>query len=120
VAEIAHGVVRAIVWVPWLGEFRSGQLGVFTESFIILVIAYFTICWIGSIGATDLLKVGFLWLTLTVAFEIVVGRLVLGLAWEQIFASYNMAEGGLMPFGLLLLLFSPMITKKLREIRLQD
>ncbi len=40
VAEIAHGILRAILLVPMIGEFRSNQIGVFTGSVIILVIAY--------------------------------------------------------------------------------
>lgn len=40
VAEIVHGILRAIALVPALGEFRSNQIGVFTGSAIILVISY--------------------------------------------------------------------------------
>ena len=45
------------------------------------------------------------------------GRLVMGLSWERIGADYNVLNGGLMPFGLLVMLFSPMITEKLRAKR---
>ncbi len=48
VAEIVHGILRAIVLVPVVGEFRSNQIGVFTGSAIILAITYFTIRWIGA------------------------------------------------------------------------
>ena len=114
VAEIAHGILRAIVLVPIVGEFRSNQIGVFTGSVIILLIAYFTIRWIGAKRPKETLLVGFIWLVLTMAFEVLFGRLVMGLDWEKIFAGYSIAQGGLMPLGLLLLLFSPMIALKLR------
>ena len=39
VAEILHGIARGIFLVPHVGEFRSNQIGVFTGSIIILVIA---------------------------------------------------------------------------------
>jgi len=117
VAEIVHGILRAIALVPFVGEFRSNQIGVFTGSAIILVIAYPTIRWIGAKRPVELLLVGFIWLVLTVAFEILFGRLVMGLDWEKIFAGYNIAQGGFMPLGLLILLFSPMIALKLREKR---
>ena len=116
-AEILHGILRAILLVPMFGEFRSNQLGVFTGSAIILVIAYFTIRWIGAKRTSGLLIVGFLWLLLTAAFEVLLGRLVMGLSWERIGADYNVLNGGLMPFGLLVMLFSPMITEKLRAKR---
>lgn len=115
VAEIAHGILRAILLVPMTGEFRSNQIGVFTGSLIILFIAYFTIRWIGAIRRSELLAVGFTWLLLTVAFEVLFGRFVMGLTWERIASGYNVAKGGMMPLGLLVLLFSPMIAAKLRR-----
>ncbi len=47
-AEILHGILRAILFVPLVGEFRSNQIGVFTGSAIIVGIAYLTIRWIGA------------------------------------------------------------------------
>jgi hypothetical protein len=117
VAEIAHGILRAIVLVPVVGEFRSNQMGVFTGSVIILLIAYFTIRWIGAKRPSELLLVGLIWLVLTVAFEVLFGRFVVGLSWERIASDYNVLNGGLMPLGLLFLFFSPMIAAKLRTHR---
>jgi hypothetical protein len=114
VAEIVHGISRAIVLVPWVGEFRSNQIGVFTGSAIILVIAYFTIRWIGAERPNQLLLVGLIWLLLTVAFEVLFGRFVVGLTWERVAADYNVLQGGLMPVGLMVLFFSPRIAAKLR------
>ena len=117
VAEIIHGIVRAIALVPMVGEFRSNQIGVFTGSLIILLIAYITIRWIGAKWPIELLLVGLIWLVLTVAFEVLFGRLVVGLSWERIASDYKVLNGGLMPLGLLVLFFSPMIAAKLRGKR---
>ena len=117
VAEIAHGILRALALVPIVGEFRSNQMGVFTGSVIILLIAYFTIRWIGAKRPSELLLVGWIWLVLTVAFEVLFGRFVVGLSWERIASDYNVLNGGLMPLGLLFLFFSPMIAAKLRTHR---
>ena len=113
-AEILHGILRAILLVPMVGEFRSNQIGIFTGSAIILVIAYFTIRWIGAKRTSELLTVGVIWLLLTVAFEVLFGLFVVGLSWERIGADYNIAKGGLMPLGLLVMLFSPVIAARLR------
>lgn len=100
-----------------VAAFRSNQIGVFTGSAIILVIAYFTIRWVGAKRTGELLMVGGIWLVLTVAFEVLFGRFVIGLTWERISADYNMLNGGLMPLGLLILLLSPMIASELRAKR---
>jgi len=116
-AEIIHGILRAILLVPLVGEFRSNQIGVFTGSAIILVVTYFTIRWIGAQRTSELLSVGLLWVTLTVAFEVLFGRFVMGLPWERIGADYSVLRGGLMPLGLLAMFFSPLMAAALKRER---
>ena len=116
-AEIMHGIARGIFLVPHVGEFRSSQIGVFTGSIIILVIALAFVRWIGAIRTTDVLAVGVLWLVLTLAFEVGFGRFVVGATWDRLAADYNVLEGGLLPFGMLILLLSPLIAGKVRGVR---
>ena len=113
-AEILHGIVRGIFLVPRVGALRSNQIGVFTGSIIILVIAWVFVRWIGATRPTQLLTVGLLWLGLTLTFEILFGRFVMGAAWERMTADYNVPDGGLLPLGMLVLLLSPLIAAKVR------
>ncbi|MHB9067969.1 MAG: hypothetical protein ACYC4B_29655 [Pirellulaceae bacterium] len=114
VAEILHGIARGIFLVPHVGEFRSSQIGVFTGSIIILVIAIVFVRWMAATRPAQLLTVGFLWIALTLTFEILFGRFVVGASWEQIATDYNVLQGGLLPFGMLILLLSPLIAWKVR------
>ena len=116
VAEILHGIARGIFLVPHVGEFRSSQIGVFTSSVIVLAVALVFGRWIGATRPTQLLMVGVLWLVLTLAFEILFGRMVMRLLWERLSADYNMLEGGLLPLGLLVLLLSLIIAGKVRGL----
>lgn len=75
VAEILHGIAHAAFLVPYVGKFRSNQIGVFTGSAIVLVIALLFVRWIGASRPSQLLMVGLVWLGLTVAFEILFGRM---------------------------------------------
>jgi hypothetical protein len=72
-AEIVHGIARAIFLVPWVGEFRSNQIGVFTGSLIILAVALVFVRWIGASRSSRLLGIGIIWAVLTLAFEILFG-----------------------------------------------
>ena len=49
-----------------------------------------------------------------VSFEVLFGRFVVGASWERLAADYNVLEGGLLPFGMLVLLSAPLIAGKLR------
>jgi hypothetical protein len=51
-AEILHGFARGILLVPHVGEFRSNQIGVFTGSVIILIIALAFVRWLGATRTT--------------------------------------------------------------------
>ncbi len=115
-AEIVHGIARGFLLAPYLGEFRSSQIGVFTGSVIIFAVALTFVRWIGASRSSELLRVGVLWIGLTLAFEFLFGRFVLGASWERLAADYNIIEGGLLPFGMVFLLLSPLLAGKLRRV----
>jgi hypothetical protein len=56
-----------------------------------------------------------MWLFLTLAFELFLGRTVFGYSWERLASDYNLLEGGLLPIGLLVLTFSPIIAARIRS-----
>lgn len=115
-AEMLHGIARASFLAPYVGDFRARQIAVFTGSIIILAISLLCVRWIRASRASELLVVGVLWLGLTLAFEISLGRFVLGYSWERIASDYNLLDGGLLPIGLVVLTVSPLIAGKLRGV----
>ncbi len=115
-AEILHGILRTLFLEPFVGDFRARQIAVLTGALIILSIAFFFVKWLRAANYYRLFAVGFFWLILTVSFEIVLGKFVLNLSWERILEDYNIFSGGLLPIGLLILLFSPLIAAKIRKI----
>lgn len=52
---------------------------------------------------------GGVWVALTVGFEIILGRYVMGLSWIRVLEDYNIRDGGLMVLGLLALYAAPFI-----------
>jgi hypothetical protein len=119
-AESLHGVLRQMFLAPLVGDFEARQLSVFTGSLLILAIAYLFVRWIRAGTTISLLLVGFVWLAFTVAFELVLGRYVLGLSWERLASDYRIERGGLMPFGLIALTLSPLIADRLRGLKTRE
>lgn len=115
-AESIHGTLRTILLEPRIGGFRARQISVFTGALIILTITFFFIRWISAREVSQFIKIGVFWVISTIAFEIILGRFILDASWERIFSDYKIWEGGLMPIGLLCLIFTPLITAKMRKI----
>lgn len=113
-AEVLHGTVRVFWLEPLIGDIKARQISVFTGLAIILAIVIASIRWIGATRMTQLYEIGLLWLGLTVGFEIMLGRFVMGLSWERIASDYDLLHGGLMPIGLLVLTVSPLIATWIR------
>jgi hypothetical protein len=113
-AEVLHGTARVLWLEPLIGDIEARQISVFTGLAIILAIVIASIRWIGATRVAQLYEIGLLWLGLTVGFEIMLGRFVMGLSWERIFSDYDLLHGGLMPIGLLVLTVSPLIATRVR------
>ena len=117
VVEFVHGIFRTIFLVPITGDFRARQIGVFIGSALILVVAYLFVGWVKAPNTKSLLHVGILWLVLTVAFELASATSFFGRSWESLGEDYNLAKGGLLQLGLVVLALSPLIAARLRQMR---
>jgi len=113
IAESVHGIIRQLYIVPLTGEMHARQLGVFIGSAIIFAIVWGSVHWINARSFREQFMVGLLWVVLIVLFEFSLGA-ALGYSQQRMLSDYNMAEGGLMPPGLLFMLFSPALAARLR------
>ena len=112
--EFCHGAVRTLFLSPLLGDYAARQVSVFTGSILIIFVAYIFIHWIRAGSAVSQIAVGVLWLILTIAFEAGFGHYVFNLPWEAVLEEFNLLKGRMMPLGLIVLTFSPMIAARLR------
>jgi hypothetical protein len=55
------------------------------------------------------MKVGLLWLLMTLTFEFVIGHFVFRTSWEKLLADYDLSRGRIWPLVLLTCLVSPYI-----------
>ena len=115
--EFCHGALRTIFLSPLLGDSLARQLSVITGSIILVLLAYLFIPWTRAEGTGRLLAVGFLWLILTLGFELSFGHYVFGMPWEVVLAEFNLLKGKLFPLGLAVLTLSPIIAARWRARR---
>jgi hypothetical protein len=112
-AESGHGAIREVFIAPVIGDLSARQLGVFIGCGIIFAIAWLTARWMGARTRRAQWQAGVSWVLLTLAFEIILGRM-LGLSWARILSDYNLARGGLMFIGLAFMLAAPRLAWALR------
>jgi len=112
--ESIHGVLRNRLLAPLAGDFRARQIGVFIGAALILGIAVLLIDWIRPNSERSLVVIGALWLVLTLAFEFGLGR-KLERPWGALLADYDLARGGLLSIGMVVLALSPWIAARIRQ-----
>jgi hypothetical protein len=81
--ESVHGVMRRLVLEPRLGDVAARQVSVLTGSVLIVLVFWFTLKWLGMQPERRWWVIGLLWLTLTLVFEIGLGRAA-GMSWDRI------------------------------------
>jgi len=113
VVESVHGVLRNLFVAPAIGDFEARQAGVFIGSALILLIAWLTAPWLNLNGRAQFAGAGLLWVGLTLVFEFSLG-VAMGLSWERITSDYNIAKGGLLPLGLVVMAIAPYAGARLR------
>jgi hypothetical protein len=111
--ETLHGIVRQVFIAPNIGDLPARQLGVFTGSLLILAVVWFFYEWLQVVTVKGQLVVGAGWCVLTILFEVSLG-LALRLSWQRLLADYDIRQGGLMLFGMLILVFSLRIVSLIR------
>jgi hypothetical protein len=112
VAMFANGMLRVFVLQPRLGEHAARQWAVLLGIVIIFGLTLpFVRCLLRPTSA-ELVRVGLLWLVLTLAFEFLFGHYVAGASFDTLLADYDLLRGRLWPLVLLSTAAAPWVWGK--------
>lgn len=114
--EALHGVARTLWLVPRVGDLASRQIGVATGSLLILAVAWLTATWLAAPCRTAAWRIGALWVALTIAGEVLLGRGVFGYPWSRLIEDYDITRGGLLGLGMAVLLAAPWLAARWRGL----
>lgn len=115
---VLNGLVRESVVRPRIGELRAHQVSVVTGSTGFLALVY--ALWrddVADVQDRDLVRMGAWWVVATIIFEFGFGRFLRGFSWRALLHDYNVREGRLWIVVLLVMLFSPVVTKRVATPR---
>jgi hypothetical protein len=111
---ILNGVLRERLLARRLPSLRAHQLSTLTLAALLAAYVALVSRWLELATARQAWVVGLLWVALTVAFEFLFGRLVVGKPWSELFADYDLAAGHLWPLFLGWLLVLPWLVYRLQ------
>jgi hypothetical protein len=116
VMAFANGALREVVLAPAIGTAPAHVVSSLLLSAAIVVLAWFTMPWIGPDSIASASTVGGMWLVLTLAFEVLAGRYLFGHPWERIWADYNLLRGRIWILVLITVLLAPMATARAQRL----
>jgi len=113
-AMFGNGMFRVFVLQPRMGEGTARQVACLTGVVIIVALSGLFVRTVPAATPRQLLKVGTIWLIMTIAFEFLFGHYGAGLSWADLLGEYNLLRGRLWTLVLLATLIAPWVWGSLR------
>jgi hypothetical protein len=110
-----NGGLREVVLVPSLGMPYALVLSGAILSACIVVVTVMALPKIGPIATHEALSIGVFWLLLTLVFEFGFGRFFQHKPWRELLAAYTFTDGNMWPIVLLVIVFSPLFARGVRN-----
>jgi len=116
VLAVLNGGTRDTWLSPRLGDPIGRAIRTLLLCGLIFLATWLTIGWIRPATNGEALGVGALWLVLTLAFEFGVGHYGFGKPWPVLLADYDLRRGRIWMAVLVVTLFAPWWTARLRGL----
>jgi hypothetical protein len=117
---VLNGGVRDTWLSPRLGDPMGRAISTLLLCGLIFLTTWLTIGWIRPTSTAAALRVGALWVVLTLAFEFGVGHYGLGKPWPVLLADYDLSRGRIWIAVLVVTLLAPLWTARLRGLMLAE
>lgn len=112
---IVNGAAREALIVPYAGETAGRAISTASLAFLILLLSWLTIGWIGPRSSRDAWAIGALWVALTLAFEFLAGHYLFGAPWRRLLEDYNLARGRIWVLVVITTALAPFVAARVRD-----
>jgi hypothetical protein len=120
VVAVANGALREEVYRRHVGELTAHQISSLTGVAVFFVVTYLASGQWRIRTAHEASMIGVIWCGMTIAFEFVFGRLVMGRPWGQLFGDYDLLAGRVWVLVLVAIVFLPYAAYRLRAQSLRS
>jgi len=112
---MVNGIVREATFGKHLPDLQAHQLSTLMAIVLAGLAVWLFSFWDQPKSLRESLLIGAIWVLLTIAFEFVFGRFVVGHSWERLFQDYNLLAGRVWLIFLLWMFMLPYIAFRIRE-----
>ncbi|HRH36696.1 MAG TPA: hypothetical protein PK760_00025 [Flavobacteriales bacterium] len=116
VLAIVNGTVRVKWIIPSVGLTSGLAISTLMLCTLIIAATWLGIAWMGPRTNGEAMRIGMLWLCMTLGFEFGIGHFVFKKPWPELLADYNIAKGRIWVLVLITTATAPWITAKLRGL----
>lgn len=113
---ILNGLLRENILNPWLGNDIALPVSGLILSLLVLLVTWLFIPLFGIQQPRIYWLIGGLWISMTLAFEFLFGRFVVGNSWQDIFQVFNITQGNLFLLALLVTAIAPWLMARSRGL----
>jgi hypothetical protein len=110
---IANGILREEVLVPSLGKHGGLALSGVLLCLLVALVAYGLVRLSPGLTVAQGVRIGMLWLGLTLVFEFAFGRYVQRKSRGELLDAYTFAEGNLWPLMLVVMFVAPVVAARI-------
>src|SRR5215204_2546888 len=103
-----NGAAREAWLIPYFGDTTGRAMSTVALCGLVFLAAWLTIGWIHPLRVGDALRVGMLWLILTLAFEFLAGHYLFHQPWAVLLQEYDLSRGRIWVAVLVVVLFAPL------------
>jgi len=114
---IANGALRELTFAREMTELRAHQLSTTIGSVLVGLFIWAVLRIWPPVSARQAFSIGLVWMALTVAFEFILGRLIMHRPWPQLLNDYNVLEGRVWAVFLLWITVAPYTFFRSRCVR---
>ena len=112
---IVNGLIRNSLFRRFLNELHAHQLSGITFIVFFGIYAWFILKWVKLSSNKDAIRLGSIWLGLTIAFEFLFGHFVMGNPWSRLFHDYNLVDGRVWIIVILWIAAAPFILHRVQK-----
>lgn len=111
---IANGALRQMTFGQYMAELHAHQLSTAIGCVVIGLFIWFVVRKWPPSSSRHAVRIGLMWLVLTVAFELAMGRFLMHRAWLELVPDYSLMEGRVWVVFLAWLTIAPYLFYRLR------